>query len=163
MRHKCPAFERARNRATSALEAMTTHTQCLPATQPGRADRIHRPAELLHAGGKMLNHLVGGLLKMQNIPQMVPHVDPIASRVGKSEGVGVGSREGGTVPGLPPTPPPWTMETVTAGPARSRPKRDMGGFARPRRSSAPSISETLGAPPVTLCLARCRGVQVCLE
>ena len=46
---------------------------------------------LLHAGGKVLNHLVGGLLKMQNIPQMVPHVGPIASRVGKSEGVGVGS------------------------------------------------------------------------
>jgi hypothetical protein len=39
---------------------------------------------LLHAGGKVLNHLVGGLLKMQNIPQMVPHVGPIASRVGES-------------------------------------------------------------------------------
>jgi hypothetical protein len=46
---------------------------------------------LLHAGGKVLNHLVGGLLKMQNIPQMLPHVGPIASRVGKSEGVGLGS------------------------------------------------------------------------
>ena len=58
---------------------------------PPRTRGSARLHGLLNAGGKVLNHLVGGLLKMQNIPQMVPHVGPIASRVGESEGVGVGS------------------------------------------------------------------------